>query len=589
VRGARSLLVLVIAVAVPLVVAGGTAASTQAPLFTRADYPQLGSNHVIADLNGDGRPDLAGIGVNAAAVLLAAPGGSFGPRMEYPVAGQAQDLAAGDFDGDARRDLLVTLADPQVSLSLLTGRGDGTFNPPISVPNTTGFDSPAVAAADLNDDGRLDAVVAHAIACFTAPCRVSRTMSVLLGNGDGTFQPARETDVGTGMARIAVGDFDRDGRDDLAIAGDSARLYLLRGAGDGTFAQQTTMTLVADSFAVDGADVDAADFNRDGIQDLVVAIATNGSRTAVLIGNGDGTFRAPLILTEPDLNVPQQQAVADYNGDGFQDLALGLANGNQGLFEIRNGNGDGTFQGLVRYLVPPQQSSIGTVAISSADLNGDLKPDLTLGIGGASASTVVLTNSTGTAPPATPAAPALLTPAQDATPAQPVFFDWTDVSAAASYRIQIDNSSDFSAPLVVDRIVTASQFTAGTLAAQRHWWRVRGINSAGTAGAWSTVRRFTPRAASVTPPPPPPPGSSATLTVTATGRSGERVTSSPAGISVAVGSTGAASFPTGTSITLSATNGRDVVWSGACSSGGTKTRSCTFTLGANASVTANVQ
>ena len=77
--------------------------------------------------------------------------------------------------------------------------------------------------------------------------------------------------------------------------------------------------------------------------------------------------------------------------------------------------------------------------------------------------------------------------------------------------------------------------------------------------------------------------------MTATGRSGERVTSSPAGISVAVGSTGAASFPTGTSITLSATNGRDVVWSGACSSGGTKTQSCTFTLGANASVTANVQ
>ena len=81
----------------------------------------------------------------------------------------------------------------------------------------------------------------------------------------------------------------------------------------------------------------------------------------------------------------------------------------------------------------------------------------------------------------------------------------------------------------------------------------------------------------------------ATLTVTATGRSGERVTSSPAGINVAVGSTGSASFTVGTSITLSATNGRDVVWSGACSSGGNKTRSCTFTLNANASVSASVQ
>lgn len=77
--------------------------------------------------------------------------------------------------------------------------------------------------------------------------------------------------------------------------------------------------------------------------------------------------------------------------------------------------------------------------------------------------------------------------------------------------------------------------------------------------------------------------------MTATGRSGERITSSPAGINVAVGSTGSASFTTGTSITLSVSNGRDAIWSGACSSGGGKARSCTFTLNANAAVTGNVQ
>ena len=89
--------------------------------------------------------------------------------------------------------------------------------------------------------------------------------------------------------------------------------------------------------------------------------------------------------------------------------------------------------------------------------------------------------------------------------------------------------------------------------------------------------------------PPPPPPQGATLTVTASGRSGERVTSSPAGINVSTGSTGSASFSTGTSITLSVTNGRDAIWSGACSSHGNKTRTCTFTINANASVTANVQ
>jgi hypothetical protein len=86
-----------------------------------------------------------------------------------------------------------------------------------------------------------------------------------------------------------------------------------------------------------------------------------------------------------------------------------------------------------------------------------------------------------------------------------------------------------------------------------------------------------------------PPAQTATLSVTATGRSGERVTSNPAGINVTVGSTGSASFATGTAITLTVSNGRDAIWSGACSSGGDKTKTCVFTLGGTATVTANVQ
>ena len=86
-----------------------------------------------------------------------------------------------------------------------------------------------------------------------------------------------------------------------------------------------------------------------------------------------------------------------------------------------------------------------------------------------------------------------------------------------------------------------------------------------------------------------PPSQSATLTVTATGRSGQRITSSPAGINVAVGTTGSASFTTGTSITLRVSNGRDAIWSGACSSGGSRRKTCTFTLSGNASVSANVR
>jgi FG-GAP-like repeat len=778
----RSAPLVLAAVLVASLVAGGSASgATTAPTFARADYSLFGNNYVAGDFNGDGSLDLAGNGGSTAAVRLNNGAGTFGARFDYAIGGNGQDLAAGDFNGDGRLDLVVTINNQQIGLSLLTGNGDGTFAAPVNFPNTSGFDSPAVDAVDINNDGRLDLVIAHQIACYVAPCVVTDLISVMIGNGDGTFQPSREIPVGRGMSEIAVGDYNRDGFKDLAIGGTQGQVFLLHGVGDGTFVQQPTVTAVVDTFFIPVTDIDVADFNGDSIQDLVVAVPHNGSRTAILIGNGDGTFRTPLVLTSPQLNLPQQVAVADYNGDGFQDLALSLGDGSFGLMQIRNGNGDGTFQAAMHYLQPPPTSSLGGIFIASAHLNGDTKPDIVLNIGGAFPSFAVLLNSTGLAPPPTPGAPTLLSPAQDATPAQPVAFDWTDVSAATAYRIQIDDSNNFAAPLVTDRIVTASQFTASTLnQGQRHWWRVRGINSAGVAGAWSSVRRFTAGAftqapslagialnpasvvggntsqgtasltsaapsggavvtlsssntsaatvpasvtvpagafsatftvstaavtastsltisgafggttrsatLTVTPPPAPPPPASlstvavspasvtggassqgtvtltspapaggfavslsssntaaatvpagvlvaqgatsatfaiatsavtastpvtitasaggvtrtatltvnpppqtATLTVTATGRGGERVTSTPAGINVPVGSSGSASFTVGTAITLRATNERDVIWFGACSSGGNKTKTCTLTLSGNASVTANVQ
>lgn len=296
----------------------------------------------------------------------------------------------------------------------------------------------------------------------------------------------------------------------------------------------------------------------------------------------------------------------------------------------------------------------------------------------ASAGTSTRTALLTVTPPPTPAAPSLLAPAQDARPPQPVAFDWSDVAHAATYEIQIDNTSAIAAPFVASATVSVSQAAIGGLPAQRLWWRVRARNAAGVFGPFSTTRRFEPQTApaapalsavavspssvvggngttgtvtltaaapsggavvtltssntavatvpasatvaagatsatfavttaTVTTSTPvtltasysgvtrtttltvTPPAQTVTLSVTATGRSGERVTSSPAGINVAVGSTGSAPFQTGTAITLSVTNNRDAIWSGACSSGGNKTKTCTFTLTGTASVTANVQ
>jgi hypothetical protein len=224
-------------------------------------------------------------------------------------------------------------------------------------------------------------------------------------------------------------------------------------------------------------------------------------------------------------------------------------------------------------------STSRTFTVTTSTVTASTPVTISGSSGAARTATLTVTPAGSTAP----AAPSPVSPANGSTVALPIALDWTDVSAAASYQLQIDDSSAFSAPQVVEQTVTSSQFTVTSLATQQHWWRVRGVNAAGTAGAWSSVRSFTPQG------PPPPPGSAVTVTVTASGRSGERITSSPAGISVAVGSTASASFNAGTAITLTVSNGRDAVWSGACSSSGSKTRTCRFTPTANASVTANVQ
>ena len=368
----------------------------QSASFSRTDYPLLGNNHIVADLNGDGIPDLAGAGLNSATVMLGSGNGIFRPRVEFPAGGPAQDLTSGDFNGDGRLDLAVSINDPTVSLALLTGNGDGTFNAPVTFEiNTAHVDSPAIVATDLDNDGRLDLILAHAISCFTSPCSAARTITVLLGFGDGTFQFPIEIEVGTGMSRIAVGDFNRDSIKDLAIAGDRSQVYTLLGVGNGTFLQRPTITLTADTLGVDGTDIDTGDLNGDTIQDLVVAIPTNGSRTAVLLGNGDGTFQPARIITEPNLRVPQFQVIGDFNRDNRQDLAITLANGSQGLMEIRNGNGDGTFGAPVLYAVPPPLSSLGGGTIVTGDFNGDGRPDVGLPITGATPGLAVLLNSTG--------------------------------------------------------------------------------------------------------------------------------------------------------------------------------------------------
>ena len=373
----------------------------------------------------------------------------------------------------------------------------------------------------------------------------------------------------------------------------------------------------------------AAGGSATGTVRLAAAAPPNGVAIN-LASNLPNSASVPLSVTVPGGAASATFPVSTFPAGGNTTVQLSAAMDNQFQFAaIGVTIGPPPAAALSAVSVSPSSvtggsSSTGTVTLSAAAPSGgavvslsdnsaaaSVPASVTVPAGASSASFTVTTSSVSAAatatisavynsvtlsaaltvnppaapPPSGPAAPSLVSPADAATGvAQPAALDWSDVTGAASYEVQVDDTATMSAPYVANPTTTASQVTlAGGLPAQTLWWRVRARNASGVFGPFSAARSFTPQGST------PPPSGSATLTVTASGRSGERVTSSPAGINVSVGSSGSAAFTTGTSITLSVTNGRDAIWSGACSSAGSKRKTCTFTLNGASSVTANVQ
>jgi hypothetical protein len=322
----------------------------------------------VADLNGDGNPDLVSADEysNNVSILLGKGDGGFRPAIDYAVGAKVGAVVVGDFNGDGKLDLAVASLTPH-TISILFGNGDGTFQPAIvSIQGLSVFAASSLVVGDFNGDGKLD-LAAGAIFAGNF-----EGVAIFLGNGDGTFN-RKGTYAFEQPATLAVADFNGDGKPDLAVGFVNGATVLL-GNGNGTFHPSASFDFGYDSLAV-------ADFNSDGKPDLVLI----GSAITVLLGKGDGSFQPPLTYPLAGYGV----VVGDFNGDGKPDLAVSSTNtaGNiSGTLSILLGLGNGTFQPLGTYSV---SSALPVVA----DFNRDGALDLAVGDG--AAALILLGNGQG--------------------------------------------------------------------------------------------------------------------------------------------------------------------------------------------------
>ncbi|HEY1341723.1 MAG TPA: VCBS repeat-containing protein, partial [Bryobacteraceae bacterium] len=247
----------------------------------------VGATIAVGDFNGDGRPDLAAGMAGGIAVMLNRGRAAFGPAI-YTGIPQPAPVAIADFNLDGKVDVA---AYGQIAL----GRGDGTFLSP-QATSPAWF---AAEAGDFNGDGLPDLAAVQTGACGNGDAGCS-ALVILLGNGDATFRSADRFQIAGGYKPVVV-DFNRDGKADLAVnLGNAVAIFL--GNGDGSFRSLKAASLPAGAYTTR---LLAADLNGDGIPDLV-------SRSHVLLGLGDGTFRspAPYNLAVPGQTSPFESSFA---------------------------------------------------------------------------------------------------------------------------------------------------------------------------------------------------------------------------------------------------------------------------------------
>jgi hypothetical protein len=344
-------------------------AAAPAPSFAKTVWYRTSpdpSSVVIQDLNGDGKPDLAFAnswddwqvqvgdhyeGMGSVSIRLNRGDGTFQPRRDYLAGPGSVAVAAGDLNGDGVPDLATANSGSENdagSVSVLLGRGDGSFLPKHDYP--AGDEADSVAVGDVNGDHKPDVLSTG-----------GKTVSVFLNSGNGGLQPKVDYPLGKYASTLALVDVDGDGHLDVVAAAGKG-VSVLRNAGNGTFEAPKSYASGGSFF------IASADVNGDGKPDLVVSHSEQPERpvVSVLLNAGDGTFAARRDYRTGSTFQPTI-AVADLNGDGHPDL---VTPGSGGISLLLNA-GDGTFEAPLAYR---GGSEYGAVAVD--DLNGDGRPDI---------------------------------------------------------------------------------------------------------------------------------------------------------------------------------------------------------------------
>jgi FG-GAP-like repeat len=328
------------------------------------------ANLVVADLNGDGNPDIA---LTNGQLLLGNGDGTFKSGKTLPIPSNTVSLVAADFNNDKKTDLaLVTLTD---IVGVFLGNGDGTFQSPNWYSGV--YQCGEITTADLDGDGNLDLVLGLQTGGGFAPSPNvlggTGGLGVLMGNGDGTFQgaPAYQTGASPGLNNYAyaIADINGDGNQDIITP-----FSLLAGNGKGTFTVESGTQFPGITGSNAGQIIRTADLNNDTKIDAVVTTVTGTAEPKVFLNKGSGKFEAGSTL--PVKNVIDVN-IADFNGDKTPDVALLSYTPGSGItVNVLLGKGNGTFDSPLAVTLPAAAAESTGGRVYSADINNDGNMDL---------------------------------------------------------------------------------------------------------------------------------------------------------------------------------------------------------------------